>query len=104
MEKYKVELSIQAKSDYKDIIHYIKYVLLEPITAEKYAKLIKEELISLENQPNRNTIIDYDIIKQYQYRKLIIKSYIAFYRINETKKVVNVDRILYGASNWKSKL
>lgn len=104
MEKYKVELSIQAKNDYKDIIHYIKIVLLEPTTAEKYAKLIKRELTSLEYQPNRFSIIDYDAIKKYQYRKLIIKGYIAFYRIDEIKKVVNVDRILHGASNWKSKL
>lgn len=41
LEKYKIELSKQAKNDYKDIIHYIKYVLLEPNAAERYAKLMK---------------------------------------------------------------
>lgn len=45
MKKYKVQLSIQAKNDYKSIIRYIKYELLEPIIAEKYAKLIKNNLI-----------------------------------------------------------
>ena len=104
MNKYKVELSIQAKNDYKDIIHYIKYELLEPTIAKKYAELIKNELISLEYQPNRFPVIDNDIIKKYQFRKLVIKNYIVFYRINDIYKVVNVERILYGASNWKNKL
>ena len=45
LKKYKVQLSIQAKNDYKSIIRYIKYELLEPIIAEKYAKLIKNNLI-----------------------------------------------------------
>lgn len=104
MKKYKVQLSIQAKNDYKSIIRYIKYELLEPIIAEKYAKLIKNELNSLEYQPQKFAIIDYDIIKKYNFRKLIIKNYIAFYRINEDEKIVNVERILYNGTEWKNKL
>ena len=48
MKKYKVQLSNQAKNDYKGIIRYIKYQLLESTIAEKYAKLIRNELNSLE--------------------------------------------------------
>ena len=97
MEEYKVELSIQAKEDYKSIIRYIKYKLLEPNIAERYAELIKNEI-------NTFAIIDYDMIKKYKFRKLIIKNYIAFYRVNEDEKIVNVERILYGATDWKNKL
>ena len=104
MEKYKVQLSNQAKEDYRSIIRYIKYKLLEPNIAERYAKLIKNELNTLKNNPQKFAIIDYDIIKQYKFRKLIIKNYIAFYRINEDKKIVNVERILYGGTDWKNKL
>ena len=104
MEKYKVQLSIQAKNDYKSIIRYIRYELLEPIIAEKYAELIRNELNSLEYQPQKFAIIDYDIIKKYNFRKLIIKNYIAFYRINEDEKIVNVERILYSGTDWKNKL
>ena len=104
MEKYKVELSVQAKNDYKSIIRYIKYKLLEPTIAEKYAELIKNELNGLEYQPQKFSVIDYDIIKKYNFRKLIIKNYIAFYRIKKKKKIVNVERILYGGTDWKNKL
>ena len=45
---------MQAKNDYKEIINYIKYELLEPAIAEKYANLIK-------NQPKIPTIY-FDIL------------------------------------------
>ena len=104
MEKYKVQLSNKAKDDYKSIISYIRYELLEPNIAEKYAELIRNELNSLEYQPQKFAVIDYDIIKKYSFRKLIIKNYIAFYRINEDEKIVNVERILYNGTDWKNKL
>ena len=97
-------LSIQTKEDYKNIIRYIKYKLLEPNIAERYAELIKNEINTLKYNPQKFAIIDYDMIKKYKFRKLIINNYIAFYRINEDKKMVNVERILYGATDWKNKL
>ena len=51
LEEYKVELSIQAKEDYKSIIRYIKYKLLEPNIAERYAELIKNEINTLKYNP-----------------------------------------------------
>lgn len=104
MEEYKVELSIQAKEDYKSIIRYIKCKLLEPNIAERYTELIKNEINTLKYNPQKFAIIDYDVIKKYKFRKLIIKNYIAFYRINEDEKIVNVERILYSVTDWKNKL
>ena len=104
MKEYKVVLSIQAKEDYKRIISYIKNKLLEPNIAEIYAELIKDEFNILKYNPQKFDIIDYDLLKKYKFRKLIIKNYIAFYRINEDEKIVNVERILYSATDWKNKL
>jgi addiction module RelE/StbE family toxin len=101
MEKYKIELSKDARNDYFDIIRYIKYSLEEPTIADKYAELIEKEIRKLEYTPQRFAIISSDIIKLKNIRKLIIKNYIVFYRINENKKIVNIERILYGPSNWK---
>ena len=104
MEKYKIQLSIRAKNDYKKIISYLKNELLEPSIAYKYAELIKNELQTLEYSPERYAIIDDDIVKELEFRKLIIKNYIAFYKINKKEKIVEVHRILYGASNWIEKI
>ncbi len=104
MEKYKIKFSKEARNDYFDIIRYIKYNLVEPTIANKYAKLINEEIEKLEYNPQRFSIIDVDIQNYSDIRKLIIKNYIVFYRINENNKIVNIERILYGASNWKDKI
>lgn len=66
--------------------------------------LMKKEIDSLECYPHRFAIIDDDIIKDLNVRKLIVKNYIVFYRINEEKKTVNVDRIIYSASDWTNKI
>lgn len=100
MERYKIQLSIKAKNDYKRIIAYLKNELLEPSIANKYAELINSEIQTLEYLPQKYAIIDDDIVKKLEFRKLIIKNYIAFYKINEREKIVEIHRILYGASDW----
>ena len=103
-EKYEIKLSIKAKDDLKSIVLYIKNNLNEPAIANKYAKIIREEIKTLEYSPQKFAIIDDSSVKDLNFRKLIIKNYIAFYRINEENKIVNVERILYGASNWINEL
>ena len=103
-DKYDIKLSIKAKDDLKSIVLYIKNDLNEPSIARKYANIIKMEIKKLEYLPQKFAIIDDDAVKDLNMRKLIIKNYSAFYRINEEKKIVNVERILYSASNWINKL
>ena len=104
MERYEIQLSMKAKNDYKKIIDYIKNELLEPSVARRYAELINSEIQALEYLPRKYSIIDDDTIKELEFRKLIIKNYIAFYKINEKEKIVAVHRILYGKSNWIQEL
>lgn len=104
MEKYKIELSKIARNDYLEIIRYIKYSLVEPTIADKYAKLINKEIEKLQYMPQKFAIISSDLVKHNDIRKLVIKNYIVFYRVNENEKIVNVERILYGGTNWKNKL
>ncbi len=103
-EKYNLKLSIEAEKDLQNIIMYIKEELKEPYIAEKYMYLMKREIKTLEYNPRRYAIIDNKKIKDLRIRKLIIKNYIAFYRVNDEKNIVTVERILYGASNWMNEL
>lgn len=101
MAKYKIKFSKDARNDYFNIIRYIKYKLFEPDIANNYAKMIKEEINKLEYTTQSFAIIPNDTIKYNNIRKLIIKNYIVFYRVNESDKMVNIERILYGTSNWE---
>lgn len=103
-EKYEIKLSIKAKDDLKSIVLYIKNNLNEPAIANKYAKIIREEIQTLGYYPQKFAVIDDSSVKDLNFRKLIIKNYIAFYRVKEENKIVNVERILYGASNWINEL
>lgn len=58
--------------------------------AEKYMYLMKREIKTLEYNLRRYAIIDNKKIKDLRIRKLIIKNYIAFYRVNDEKNIVTV--------------
>ena len=90
MEKYKIQLSIKAKNDYKKIINYLKNELLEPSIANRYAELINSEIQSLEHMPHKYAIIEDEIAKNLEIRKQLIKNYNAFYRIYEKEKLVEL--------------
>lgn len=60
-EKYKIELSIKAKNDLKSIIMYIKDKLQEPNIAKNYARQIKEEIKTLEYNPQKFSVIGIEL-------------------------------------------
>ena len=104
MQKYIIDISRQAERDFTNIIKYIKNELLEPAIATKYSKLIKEKIDSLEYSPERFGIIDNELIKNKEHRKLVIKNYIAFYRIDNEKNIVHIIRVFHGSRDWQNML
>ena len=104
MEKYTIKISLSAGEDLKQIALYIKTALKVPSTARNYLKLLRQEIDKLTILPKRHEVIEKDKINQSNVRKLIVKNYIIFYIVNDEEKIVNVERILYGASDWINKL
>lgn len=98
MKKYNIEYSLDAKQDLIEIKQYIKYNLQEPEIAQKLILKIRKEISALKNNPEIYTIIDDDIIKKLEIRKLIIDNYIVFYRIKNNN--IQIVRIMYGRRNW----
>lgn len=102
LKKYNIEYSKDARQDLINIKKYIKYNLQEPNIAQKLIMKIKSEVEKLRNNPKIYTIIDDDIIKRLEIRKIIIDNYIVFYRINNES--IQVVRIMYGRRNWMALL
>lgn len=98
MKKYNIEYSKESKQDLIGIKQYIKYNLQEPEIAQKLISKIRKEINSLKNNPEIYTIIDDDIIKKLEIRKLIVDNYIVFYRIKSNN--IQIVRIMYGRRNW----
>ena len=105
MKKYNIEYSKESKEDLVGIKKYIKYNLQEPETANKLISKIRKSIKSiksLKDNPEIYTIIDDDIIRKLEIRKLIVDNYIVFYKIkNESIEIV---RIMYGRRNWRNLL
>ena len=98
MKKYNIEYSKESKQDLIGIKQYIKYNLQESEIAEKLISKIRKEINDLKDNPEIYTIIDDDIIRKLEIRKLIVDNYIIFYRIKDNN--IQIVRIMYGRRNW----
>lgn len=84
--------------DLKEIKQYIKYSLQEPETAKKMIGKIKKEIDKLKESPKIYSTLSDEFIKELKIRKIIVKNYIIFYRIqNDTVQII---RIIYDRRNW----
>ena len=98
MRKYNIEYSKESKQDLIGIKQYIKYNLQEPDIAQKLISKIRKQIKSLKYTPEIYAIIDDDIIKKLEIRKLIVDNYIVFFRIKNDS--IQIVRIMYGRRNW----
>lgn len=98
MEKYNIEYSKESKEDLVGIKQYIKYNLQEPEIAQKLISKIINEINDLKHNPKIHSIIDDDLIKKLEIRKLIVDNYIVFYRIKNDN--IEIVRVMYGRRNW----
>jgi len=100
MAKYRVDVSEPAENDLRDIVRYISAQLNAPINALKMMDTIEKAAASLADMPQRCPLVTDQRLAAMGYRKLIVKNHIVFFTIDETNKVVDVERILYTRRDW----
>lgn len=93
--KYRIEIGAQAQSDITDIMRYIGQVLLEPRTAGNLYRLLKEEILSLKQMPERYPYEDDDRLRALGIRKLLVKNYKVLYFVDTERQLVQVARVVY---------
>nr|WP_325231413.1 type II toxin-antitoxin system RelE/ParE family toxin [uncultured Oscillibacter sp.] len=95
MIKYRVEIGIQAQTDITDIVRYIGQVLLEPRTAGNLYRLLKEEILSLKQMPERYPYEDDERLRALGIRKLLVKNYKVLYFVDSEQQLVQIARVFY---------
>ena len=100
MANYRVDVSEPAQSDLRDIIRDISAQLAAPMSAQRMMDAIEEALTSLSDMPHKCSAVSDERLASMGYRKLMVKNYIIFFTIDETAKVVDVERILYARRDW----
>ncbi len=102
MDTYKVRVTEPAENDLWDIARYISSQLNAPTTALNMVRVIREAIAKLKTNALFSPLARDDQLAVVGYRSLVIKTYMAFYIVNEKEKTVDVDRILYGRRDWQS--
>lgn len=100
MNEYKIQFSKDARKDIIDIYSYIKYSLQEPTIEKNLVKKIREELYKLEENPTIYAIINDEVIRKREIRKIKVNNYIVFYKVEENNSIVEIVRIMYERRNW----
>ena len=104
MVKYRVDVSEPAEEDLRDIVRYISGYLSAPMTATRMMETIEKALLQLSDMPYGFPVVRDDRLAGMGYRHVNVKNYIVFYTVDEPKKVVDVERILYARRDWANLL
>jgi addiction module RelE/StbE family toxin len=104
MIKYSVDISEPAEEDLRDIVCYISAQLSAPMTAMSMMETIEKALQKLSSMPFGHPVVRDDRLAGMGYRRVNVKNYVVFYTVNEPKKVIDVERILYARRDWANLL
>ena len=96
MERYDVRFLQEALDDLEDIILYIAQK--NPAAALRMYDEIIEKANNLSVFPKRGNLVPDNKMREVGYRMLLIKKYIAFYRIIDRN--VFIYRVIHGATNY----
>lgn len=100
--KYATRITKKAEQDINEAADYIEFTLMNPKAANDLLEDIDEEINSLASMPERYRIVNDPVLEAWEIRLTVINNYIAFYRINEKNRTVEIIRFLYGKRNWIS--
>lgn len=101
---YDLEFQPVAQQDMINIVAYISKTLSNPMAAGQLAEEFIIEAENIRNFPYSMPVYNSPRSLKYEYRKLPIKNYIMFYRVDESKKLITVARVIYAKSDYRKKL
>lgn len=104
MKKYKIIVSETAEQDLENIILYLKNDLSGDIIADKYKILFKQNLKLLEDIDESVSVLDEKLTGHKDIRKLNVKNYIIFYKIDKQNNITYVVRIGHSFMDWEKYL
>ena len=101
---YNLEYQPIAQQNMINIVAYISEVLCNPIAANRLAEEFIDTAEKIRDFPYSMPVYHPVRPLKYEYRKLIVKNYIMFYRVDEAKRMITVARVIYAKSDYRKKL
>ena len=97
--RYELHISTAAERDIEEAADYIDYVLKNPQAADALLDAIDEVLPSLQENPQRISIVE-PVLRTWEIRFIRIKNYLVFFRVDDENASVVIVRFLYAKRNW----
>ena len=99
---YRIIITNEADADIDEIIGYIVNSLKNPIAAGKLLSEIKSSYDILTESPEAFAYCNDSYLREQGYRKIPVKNYIIFYRVDHAEKSVYILRVIYGRRDYAS--
>ena len=101
---YQVKVSVDAHKDIDDITTYITDDLQNPRAASGFLDDVLKSYDNVATNPFMYSLCVDERLRRKGYRKIPIKNYLIFYRVNRTGKIVWIVRVLYSARDYSNLL
>ena len=95
---YKIKFSNYLYEDLESSINYIKYVLQNPVAAQRLKNEVKKAFEKIKKNPFIYPTVPVEYLASKGYRFMVVKNYMLFFKVKE--KQINIDRFLYGPRDW----
>ena len=97
---YSIRITTESETDLSEIYEYISSVLKKPIAAENILNEIESSFKALVDNPEMCALCNDIHLRQLGYRKIAIKNYLIFYKIDTATNNIYIMRIIYGKREY----
>lgn len=97
--KYSYRFTEKAEQDFDEILRYISVDLANPAAAQKLGRKMFEQIDMVRAFPESGAPVDNEFLADKTVRKLLVGSYVIYYKAHYDEKIISVIRIVYGKRN-----
>ena len=104
MDKYNIIITPSTIDNISLIASYISIELSNSVAANRFIDNIQEEIRKLDTFPLAHPLVQFEPWRSRGLRKLLYKSFIIYYVVDEIKKEVIVLAVIYGMRDQLTKI
>lgn len=101
-KRWNVKLLPVAAADFEETAHYIRVKLANISAAKALVDELYHALEQLKTHPMIGPMVEDELLAAGGYRKLVVKNFLALYKLDSERKQVIVMRIIYGGRDYRN--
>lgn len=99
---YDIHITNAARRDLANAADHIEFILKNPQAAADLLDEAEKQMNSLADFPEKFCLADDPVLSSWGIRFVIVNHYLAFYIIDNVRKIVIIVRFLYQKSDWNA--